>query len=159
MPEPEYRSSPRRVPYPEAEKGFIASDLSDAVRHGTYLVTIGHCMECHSAWTSGVSNYVDGRGHGGRPFGPKLIHGFAAGREGAVAPNIRSEPNTGIGAWTDEEIVRAIRQGVARDGQRLGPPMAVQFYFRLKDADVHDIVSYLRTRQVMAVPSCALSYL
>src|SRR4029077_4199864 len=108
VPEPEYRSFPHRDAYPEAEKGFSASDLSDAVRHGAYLVTIGHCMECHSAWTSGVSNYVGGLGHGGRPFGPKLIHGFAAGWEGAVAPNITSDPNAGIGAWTDEEIVRAI---------------------------------------------------
>jgi mono/diheme cytochrome c family protein len=145
VPEPEYRSSPHREAYPEAEKGFTASDLSDSVRHGAYLVTIGHCMECHSAWTAGIPDYAGGLGRGGRPFGPKLIRGFAATWQGSVAPNITSDLKKGIGAWTDEEIVRAIREGVARDGRHLGPPMAVQFYSGLSDHDVYDTVAYLRT--------------
>jgi mono/diheme cytochrome c family protein len=145
VPEPEYRSSPHREPYPEAEKGFKASELSDPVRHGAYLVTIGHCMECHSAWAAGVSDYVNGLGRGGRPFSPALIHGLAAKWQGSVARNITSDPKAGIGAWTDEDIVRAIRQGIARDGRHLNPPMAIQFYSGLSDADVHDIVAYLRT--------------
>lgn len=93
----------------------------------------------------GVSDYVEGLGRGGRPFGPALIQGLAATWQGAVAPNITSDPKVGIGAWTDDEIVRAIRQGIARDGRHLSPPMAVPFYSGLSDTDVHDIVAYLRT--------------
>jgi hypothetical protein len=36
-----------------------------------------------------------------------------------VAPNITPDPETGAGRWTDEQIVRAIRQGIGHDGRRL----------------------------------------
>jgi len=44
VPEPEYKMPVHRQPYPDAEKGFAKSEFSDSVRHGAYLVTIGHCM-------------------------------------------------------------------------------------------------------------------
>ena len=144
VPDPEYKLSPQRAPYPDAERGFSKSELSDPVRHGAYLVTIGHCMECHSMWSAGVSDYVGGLGRGGRPFGPRLIHGLGPTWQGAMAPNITSDPNMGIGTWTDDEIARAIRQGIARDGRHLSPPMAFPFYSKLSDADIHDVVAYLR---------------
>jgi mono/diheme cytochrome c family protein len=51
----------------------------------------------------------------------------------------------GIGQVSDEQIIRAIRQGIAHDGHNMKPPMAVTFYAGLTDSDVHDIVAYLRT--------------
>ncbi len=70
-----------------------------------------------------------------------------AGRSAAtsIAANITSHPAAGIGAWTDAEIVRAVTHGIARDGRPLKPPMAYGFYAALKDADLADIVAYLRT--------------
>ena len=130
-----------RQPYPDAEKGFAKSEFSDSVRHGAYLVTIGHCMECHSTWSAGVSDFKDGLGHGGRPFGPTIVKELP----NVVAPNITSDPAAGIGAWSDTEIARAIRRGIARDGHRLNPPMAFAFYAGLSDADTADIIAYLRT--------------
>ena len=145
VPDPEYMAPVRRALYPDAEAGFIKAGLSNSVRRGAYLVTIGHCMECHSAWSAGGADYKDGLGRGGRPFGPVLIQGLASTWRGAVAPNITSDPTVGIGTWTDAEIERAIRQGIARDGHRLYPPMAFPFYAGLSDADIGDIVAYLRT--------------
>jgi mono/diheme cytochrome c family protein len=49
VPEPVYNAPVRREPYPDAEAGFTAAELTDPVRHGAYLATIGHCMECHAA--------------------------------------------------------------------------------------------------------------
>jgi mono/diheme cytochrome c family protein len=121
VPEPEYKMPVHRQPYPDAEKGFAKSEFSDSVRHGAYLVTIGHCMECHSTWSAGVSDFKDGLGHGGRPFGPTIVKELP----NTVAPNITSDPVAGIGAWSDMEIARAIRQGIARDGHRLNAPMAL----------------------------------
>jgi mono/diheme cytochrome c family protein len=143
--DPEYKLAVHREPYPEAEKGFKESDFSDPVRHGAYLVTIGHCMECHSAWSAGVSDYSGGLGSGGRKFGPELVHGLASTWRGSVAANITADPIAGLGTWTSAEIARAIRQGIARDGRHLEPPMAFQFYAGLSDADVGDVVAYLRT--------------
>jgi mono/diheme cytochrome c family protein len=139
--EPEYKMPVHREPYPDAEKGFSKSDFSDPVRRGAYLVTIGHCMECHSTFSAGVSDFKDGLGHGGRRFGPEVVKGLPD----VVVPNITSDPVAGIGAWSDVEIARAIREGIARDGHRLNPPMAYPFYAGLSDADTADIIAYLRT--------------
>jgi mono/diheme cytochrome c family protein len=138
--EPQYKAPVHRDPYPAAEAGFSKDMLSDPVRRGAYLVTIGHCMECHSAWSRGVSDFKGGLGRGGRAF---------PGAEGdgtpSIAANITSDPTAGIGAWTDQEIARAIREGVARDGHALKPPMAYRYYAGLKVTDLVDIIAYLRT--------------
>jgi mono/diheme cytochrome c family protein len=63
----------------------------------------------------------------------------------AYAPNITQDRETGIGAWTDEEIIRAIREGVRRDGTIIGPPMPIGSYREMSDTDVRAIVAYLRT--------------
>jgi len=143
--DPVYRLPVHRAPYPDAEAGFGKAELADPVRRGNYLVTIGHCMECHSTFSAGNSDYKEGLGRGGRPFGPALIQGVGGEWPGVVAPNITSDPATGIGAWTDAEIERAIRHGIARDGHQLKPPMAFPFYAGLSDTDVGAIIAYLRT--------------
>jgi Cytochrome c len=142
---PEYKQPVRRDAYPDAEKGFTESDMKDPVRHGAYLATIGHCMECHSAWSRGSSDFQHGLGKGGRPFGPDLVQGYPASWQGSVAPNITSHQEKGIGAWTDAEIKRAITQAVRRDGTPLKRPMAYEFYARMTDADLNHIVAWLRT--------------
>jgi mono/diheme cytochrome c family protein len=68
VPAPVYKLPVHRDPYPDAEAGFTTAMLSDQVRRGAYLVTIGHCMECHSAWSRGVSDFKTGLGRGGRGF-------------------------------------------------------------------------------------------
>ena len=56
-----------------------------------------------------------------------------------------SDPTAGIGGWSDAEIGRAITQGIGRDGHPLKPPMAYGFYAGLKQADLADIIAWLRT--------------
>jgi hypothetical protein len=143
--DPVYSKPTQREPYPDAEAGFTKTDFTDPIRRGAYLVTIGHCMECHSIWSTGIPNYKDGLGRGGRRFGTALIQGLGSAWKGAVAPNITSDPAAGIGAWSDLEIANAIRHGVARDGHQLNPPMAFAFYEGMRDADIGDIVAFLRT--------------
>jgi mono/diheme cytochrome c family protein len=142
-PDPVYKAPVRRDPYPDAEAGFNKAMFADPVRRGAYLVTIGHCMECHSAWSRGVSDFKTGLGRGGRVFPAR--EGSVAGTPDSVAANITSHPTAGIGAWSDAEIIRAITQGIARDGHPLKQPMAYGFYAGLKQADLADIIVYLRT--------------
>jgi mono/diheme cytochrome c family protein len=142
-PDPLYKLAVRRDPYPDAEAGFSKTMLADPVRRGTYLVTIGHCMECHSAWSRGVSDFKTGLGRGGRTFPAR--EGSPAGSSASIAANITSDPAVGIGAWTDAEIKRAITHGVARDGRALKQPMAYGSYAGLNEADLAAIVAYLRT--------------
>ena len=140
--EPVYNAPVHRDAYPDAEAGFTKATFADPVRRGGYLVTIGHCMECHAAWSRGVSDFKGGLGRGGREFPPD---GAPAGTPPSIAANITSDKEAGIGAWTDQEIARAITSGIARDGHKLKPPMAYDHYAGLKAGDVADIIAYLRT--------------
>jgi mono/diheme cytochrome c family protein len=142
-PDPVYKVAVRRDPYPDAEAGFSKTMLADPIRRGAYLVTIGHCMECHSAWSRGVSDFKTGLGRGGRAFPAR--EGSPAGSPASIAANITSDPAAGIGAWTDAEIRRAITHGIARDGRALKQPMAYASYAGLHEADLADIIVYLRT--------------
>ena len=56
-----------------------------------------------------------------------------------------SAPCVAIGAWTDQEISRAIIHGVAPDGRMLKPPMTCAHYAGLKETDPADIFAHLRT--------------
>ncbi|HET9025519.1 MAG TPA: c-type cytochrome [Burkholderiaceae bacterium] len=141
---PVYRMAQTHQPFPPAEAGFTDAKMSDPVYRGRYLATIAHCLECHSPQEKGVLDY--GRlGAGGRTFDAQLVQGFPASWPGARAANITSHRTAGIGAWTDDQIKRAISQGISRDGRRLQPPMPFAYYANLSPSDLSAIVAYLRT--------------
>lgn len=62
-----------------------------------------------------------------------------------VAPNITMDAETGLGAWTDGEKLRAIREGIGRDGRALFPMMPYEAFRRMSDADAEALVAYLNT--------------
>jgi mono/diheme cytochrome c family protein len=129
---------PDQVP-PGAGKAMSNADLNDKVKHGFYLATIGHCLECHTPFGqpgSGV-DFRNSLGKGGREFkGPWGV---------SVSRNITSSKTKGIGNWSDADIKRAITQGVRKDGSKLKPPMGYPFYAKMTDGDVDAMVAYLRT--------------
>jgi mono/diheme cytochrome c family protein len=124
---------------PGAEKPMAEADLNDKVKRGLYLVTIAHCMECHTPFGppgTGV-DFQGSLGKGGREFpGPW-------GK--SVSRNITSSKAKGLGDWSDADIKRAITEGVRKDGTKLKPPMGFPYYARMTDGDVDAIVAYLRT--------------
>jgi hypothetical protein len=63
----------------------------------------------------------------------------------ANAPNITPDKETGIGNWTDKQIIDSIREGKRPDGSIIGPPMLIGLYRGFSDRDVKAIVAYLRT--------------
>ena len=144
VPEPVYRLPVHREPYPDADAGFTQESLRDPVKRGAYLVTIGHCMECHATWAKGVSDYKNGLGKGGRPFRPAIVHGLAPDWQGSTAADITSHREKGLGGWSDEEIMRAISHGISRDGRKLQPPMPFAWYKSLSKNDLNAIVAYMR---------------
>lgn len=142
---PDYKRQVPREAYPDAEKGFTEADLQDKTRRGAYLGTIGHCMECHTPAREGKTQYETALGQGGKAYGPAMVKGYPADWTGAVARNITSSPVAGLGQWSDEEIKRAIAQGVSRDGRALQPPMGFHWYAGLTPADQDALVAWLRT--------------
>lgn len=143
---PPTRSLPvPRDSYPDAEAGFTERDLLNPVRRGAYLAAIGHCMECHTPMQLGKTLYEQALGAGGKAFTPAMVRGLPSTWPGVVAPNVTAHPEAGLGRWQDAEIKRAIAQGVGRDGRKLQPPMAFDWYRNLDSVDLDAIVSWLRT--------------
>ena len=101
----------------------------DAQRGEVVFALAGGCA-CHTPQGGPV-------GAGGRelatPFG--VFYGT----------NLTSDPDTGLGDWSDEEIIDAIRKGDARDKGVAAPVMPYALYSGMADADVRDLVAYLRT--------------
>ncbi|CAL8477152.1 cytochrome c [Caballeronia sp. S22] len=97
---------------------------------GEYLVRAGGCMSCHTA--DPARPFA-----GGRPIATPFGNVFA--------PNITSDRETGIGAWTDAQFVRAMREGIGRNGERLYPAFPYTAYTLLSDADLLAMRAWLAT--------------
>ena len=137
--DPVYKMEIPHKVFPGAEKPMSEADLGDKVKRGFYLVTIAHCMECHTPFgpPGTGADFQNSLGKGGRDFpGP---WGTSTSR------NITSSKTKGIGDWSDADIKRAITQGVRKDGSRLKPPMGYPYYTKMTDGDLDAIVAYLRT--------------
>lgn len=133
---PVYRAAREFETYPGAEKPWTNTGDTPAAR-GFYLATIGHCMECHTPTSAGLHEFGSELGAGNQTFrGPWGV---------SVSSNITSDPDHGVGLWTDAELKRAITQGVSRDGRTLQPPMGYGFYAHMTDADLDAVITWLRT--------------
>ncbi|WP_428098222.1 c-type cytochrome [Candidatus Rariloculus sp.] len=110
---------------------------NDLVARGEYLVeSIVGCGNCHSGRDEN-GEFVEGQEYAGNFVIAEPV--FTAN-----APNITPDPETGIGDWTDEEIERAIREGIASDGRVMGPPMAFAYYRDISSNDMAAMIAYLR---------------
>ena len=108
------------------------------LERGTYLMrSIAACGNCHT--TQGPDGQRADMELAGQP---KL---FDVPEFTINSPNITPDPETGIGNWTDEQIIAAIREGKRPDGSMLGPFMPFEMYRGISDSDVRAIVAYLRS--------------
>jgi mono/diheme cytochrome c family protein len=113
-----------------------------AVERGRYLYeNLLECDGCHSErdFSRFGGPVVEGRRGAGQTFPPEM------GLPGSVsAANITMDKETGLGGWTDGEILRAIREGVSRDGRALFM-MPYTFYRTMSDEDAFALIAYMRT--------------
>jgi mono/diheme cytochrome c family protein len=134
---PNYKADLHTALPPDADKQMNEADLSDPLKHGFYLVTIAHCMECHTPIGANDRPDFQYLGKGGQEFkGPWGV---------VVSRNITSNKEKGIGAMTDAEIKRAITQGIRKDGTPLKGPMGFALYATMTTSDLDAVVTYLRT--------------
>jgi mono/diheme cytochrome c family protein len=136
-----YLSVKQPAQRPATAERFAATP--QRLARGEYLVHHGaDCVGCHSdhekAFAYPVKAGTEGRG------------GFTWDAEAnfpgrLAAANITPDPETGLGRWTDGEILRAIREGVDREGKALFPIMPYTHLRNLSDEDGKSIVVYLRS--------------
>ncbi|SNB79418.1 Cytochrome c, mono- and diheme variants [Arboricoccus pini] len=102
----------------------------DLVAKGDYLTKAADCVVCHTA-------------PGGKPFAGGRAFSLPIGT--IYSPNITPDKTAGIGDWTDEEFVRALHEGIAKDGSHLYPAFPYTSYTLMPREDVLAIRAYLAT--------------
>ena len=100
------------------------------IARGAYLARAGDCMACHTA--RGGLPYAGGRAID-TPFGRLL------------APNITSDREHGIGAWSADDFWRALHNGKSRDGRLLYPAFPYTSYTRLTRDDADALYAFMQT--------------
>jgi hypothetical protein len=107
------------------------------LERGTYLMeAVAACGNCHTPITP-QGQPVDGQELAGRLVEDNKFFTAYAG-------NLTPDTETGIGGWTDEQIITAIREGKRPDGTIIGPPMPIGLYRGISDSDAKAMVAYLR---------------
>jgi mono/diheme cytochrome c family protein len=137
--------------YPDSRAADPALDVDRgpaSIHRGEYLFfAVADCAGCHSRRdferVGGPMVGDIGGGSGGREPGAKP-YPFADMPGEIYGRNITANRDTGVGAWTDDEIIRAIREGVSRDGSPLFPMMPYPEYRAMSDTDVQAIVAFIR---------------
>ena len=121
------KPTPKPAPTAKADPALVA--------RGKYLANVLACNLCHTPMG---------------PRGPIMEKAWAGGfrmkeKFGEwVSPNITPDVKTGIGGWSDAEIIAAVRTGVRKDGTKLKPIMPYPFYSQMTDEDAKALVTYLR---------------
>lgn len=111
---------------------------ADAIARGRYLTTIMSCNDCHTPGTF---------------YGaPDYSRQFSGSELGWIGPwgvsfprNLTPDAETGLGKWSEKQIVDALRTGVRPDGSTLAPPMPWPMYTGLTDQDAYAIAAYLKS--------------
>ncbi|MGE0725983.1 MAG: cytochrome c [Alphaproteobacteria bacterium] len=115
-----------------------AAQDSRAAR-GKYLATI---MDCHGCHTTGA---FTGKPDPAKHLAGELV-GFAIPGLGTFyPPNLTPDRETGIGGWSEAQIVTALRTGVRPDGRQLAPIMPWPSYAALTDTDARALAAYLKS--------------
>lgn len=114
-----------------------ADDASRA--RGQYLVTFGGCNDCHTP------GYFLGKADESRYLGGSDVAFFIPGLGSFVGPNLTPDKETGLGNWSQEQIVTAFQTGVTPDGRILAPVMPWHAFAHLTSADANAIADYLQS--------------
>jgi mono/diheme cytochrome c family protein len=120
-------------------------DEKDNVARGRYLTQAADCQACHTA-------------PGGKPFAGGLAFKTPFGT--LYSPNITPDKETGIGAWSDADFLKAVHEGIDREGERLYPAFPFAAYTYVTDEDVLAIKAYLFSLAPVqnATPEAHLSF-
>lgn len=100
------------------------------IARGAYLARAGNCMACHTA-------------RGGVPYAGGHALDTPFGR--VIAPNITSDRESGIGAWSADDFWNALHNGKARDGRLLYPAFPYTSYTKVSRDDADALYAFMRT--------------
>jgi mono/diheme cytochrome c family protein len=110
--------------------GARAEPSAETIARGKAMAEAADCAGCHTADPS-------------KPFagGKRIDTPFGA----IYSPNLTPDRDTGIGAWSDDEFLRALRYGIGRDGSRYYPAFPYPNFTKMIRDDIFAIRAYLAT--------------
>ena len=114
----------------------------ERLARGRYLVTgLAGCESCHTPkdWKTHGAPNLPGMELAGQVLPMPDLPGVI------VASNLTADSETGAAHWSDDEISRAIREGIGHDGRTIFPMMPYAAYRAISDEDLASIVVYLRS--------------
>ena len=112
------------------------------LERGRYIATaLSGCVYCHSPhdWAATETPVIAGKEGSGE------VEPYADLPGRIIAPNITPDPETGAGTWSDDQLARAIREGIGHDGRALFPLMPYTHFRAMSDEDVASVIVYLRS--------------
>ncbi len=115
----------------------------ERLARGAYLVNdVAACGSCHTMRDSG--KIADPERRDALLAGGNVLETLEP-RMRVWVPNITSDPETGIGRWSDDQVMRAVRDGVDDQGNFLVPLMPFGSFRYMSDDDVRAVIAYLRS--------------
>ncbi|HEU4725952.1 MAG TPA: cytochrome c [Candidatus Eisenbacteria bacterium] len=116
----------------------VEMTLEQKIARGKQISYTSACHDCHSPG-----------GLYGAPDTTRMLSGSELGWEGpwgvSFPRNLTPDMETGIGSWSEEDIVTAIRTGIRPDHTPLMPPMPWPMYAHLSDEDAHALAAFLKS--------------
>ena len=108
------------------------------IKQGAIVAELGDCMQCHTT-------------QNGKPYAGGLPLETPFGT--IYTTNITPDVETGIGGWTEEAFIRAMRKGVSRDGHLLYPAFPYAHFTHMSDEDLNALYAYLMARTPVKAPA------
>lgn len=109
------------------------------IERGKYLVNAGLCTDCHTHGNlrgePDMTRFLGGSDVGFEIPGLGVFHGR----------NLTPDKETGLGNWSEEQIVTAFTTGIRPDGRKLAPIMPYEAFSKLTKDDAYAIAVYLKT--------------
>jgi mono/diheme cytochrome c family protein len=124
------------ISYAESPPIALADGL---IERGEYLANIMDCTGCHTpgalAGAPDRERYLSGSNIGFQIPGLGVFY----------PPNLTPDVDTGLGRWSEDEIIMAVRAGARPDGRELVPIMPWPSYAALTDEDARALAAYLKS--------------
>ena len=146
-------------------------EMKDSVEHGRYLTTIMGCHDCHTPKSFGEHGELildstsffsghpsqmpypdwtpaDMQQRNGITLGGGMFTAWAGPWGVSFTANLTPDDSTGLGEWTEEAFIQAIRTGKHQgqpNGRMILPPMPWEMFRHASDNDLKAIWAYLRT--------------
>jgi mono/diheme cytochrome c family protein len=111
---------------------FVVGAQQGDAKRGLYLSQAAGCLGCHTEEKDNAQPYAGGRALK-TPFGTFF------------GPNITPHPEAGLGRWSEQDFIRAMREGRRPDGAHYYPAFPYPSFTLITDADLRDLWAYLRS--------------